>query len=86
MTCIDYWIYVDPVTMTARHSVQGWSGPDETVDLTGDGRVDGRRLASDMRARSARLPADGLQELWGVHLLTEPGCVVLLADGASPAG
>lgn len=46
VTCIDYWIYVDPVTMTARLSAEGWSGTDETVDLTGDGRVDGRRLAS----------------------------------------
>lgn len=46
VTCVDYWIYVDPVTMTARLSVEGWSGTDETVDLTGDGLVDGRRLAS----------------------------------------
>ena len=45
-SCIDYWIYVDPVTMTARVSVEGWNRADETVGLTGDGRVDGRRLAS----------------------------------------
>ena len=47
VTCIDYWIYVDPVTMTARLSVEGWSGADQTVNLTGDGRMDGRRLASE---------------------------------------
>jgi hypothetical protein len=45
--CIDYWIYVDPLTMTARLSVEGWNRTDETVDLTGDGRVDGHRLASE---------------------------------------
>jgi hypothetical protein len=45
--CIDHWIYVDPVTMTACLSVEGWSGTDESVDLTGDGRVDGRHLASE---------------------------------------
>lgn len=47
VSCIDYWIYVDPLTMTARVSVEGWNRPDETVDLTGDGRVDGRRLVSE---------------------------------------
>lgn len=46
VTCIDYWIYVDPVTLTARLSVEGWNGTDETVDLTSDGRLDGQRLAS----------------------------------------
>ena len=47
VSCIDYWIYVDLATMTARLSVEGWSGTDATVDLTGDGQVDGRRLASE---------------------------------------
>src|SRR6476660_9796187 len=23
--CIDYWVYVDPGTTVARHSVEGWS-------------------------------------------------------------
>lgn len=32
---------------TARLSVEGWDLPDQTVDLTGDGMVDGRRLASE---------------------------------------
>jgi hypothetical protein len=45
--CVDYWIYVDPTTMTARLSVEGWSRPDDAIDLTGDGRVDGARLASE---------------------------------------
>ncbi len=48
VTCIDYWIYVDPVTMTARLSVEGWRDPDEALDLTGDGAEDGRRLASEL--------------------------------------
>jgi hypothetical protein len=44
--CIDYWIYVDPVDMTARLSVEGWYRSDQTIDLTGDGSVDGRLLAT----------------------------------------
>jgi hypothetical protein len=48
VTCIDYWIYVDPVSMTARLSVEGGSDPDEALDLTGDGAEDGRRLATEL--------------------------------------
>ncbi|HEU4674463.1 MAG TPA: hypothetical protein VFS29_00630 [Motilibacteraceae bacterium] len=47
VSCIDYWIYVDPVTMTARLSMEGWNGADTVVELTGDGAVDGRRLAAE---------------------------------------
>jgi hypothetical protein len=47
VTCLDYWIYVDPATMTARLSVEGWSATEQAVDLTGDARVDGGRLASE---------------------------------------
>jgi hypothetical protein len=46
VTCIDYWIYVDPMTMTARLSMEGRNGADDIVDLAGDGAVDGRRLAA----------------------------------------
>jgi hypothetical protein len=53
--CIDYWIYVDPVKMTARLSVEGWSRLYETVDLTGDGSQDGRELAARFGA-ILRLP------------------------------
>lgn len=44
--CIDYWVYVDPGRMTARLSVEGWHGRDLTLELTGDGSVDGPRLAT----------------------------------------
>lgn len=47
VSCIDYWVYVDPVAMVAYLSVEGWNRTDDSVDLTGDGRVDGRRLASE---------------------------------------
>jgi hypothetical protein len=39
--------------MTATLSVAGWSGANETYDLTGDGQVDGRRLASELGHASA---------------------------------
>ncbi|HSS67835.1 MAG TPA: hypothetical protein VLK34_04745, partial [Nocardioidaceae bacterium] len=44
--CIDYWVYIDPVSMTARLNVEGWGGPDPVVELTGDGVVDGQLLAA----------------------------------------
>lgn len=44
--CIDHWIYVDPTQMTARLSVEGWNGPDDVFDLTGDGATDGKTLAA----------------------------------------
>jgi hypothetical protein len=44
--CIDYWIHVDPTLMTARLSVEGWNGPDDVFDLTGDGPTDGETLAA----------------------------------------
>jgi hypothetical protein len=46
-SCIDYWIYVDPATMTARLSVEGWNLSDTTVHLVGgDGTSDGQLLAA----------------------------------------
>lgn len=48
--CIDYWVYVDPVRMTARLSVEGWNLPDTTLDLTGDGAVDGQLVAAAFAA------------------------------------
>jgi hypothetical protein len=58
--CIDYWIYVDPVEMTARLSTEGWSRRDETVGLTGDGSQDGRVLADKLGAvLGVGPPADG---------------------------
>jgi hypothetical protein len=44
--CIDYWVYVDPVEMTARLSTEGWSGLNEAVSLTGDGSQDGHVMAA----------------------------------------
>jgi hypothetical protein len=44
--CIDYWVYVDPATMVARLSVEGWNSRDQTIDLSGDGPSDGRLLAT----------------------------------------
>lgn len=44
--CIDYWVYVDPGTMTARMSVEGWDARERTMDLTGDGARDGAALAA----------------------------------------
>ena len=48
--CIDYWVYVDPVEMTARLSTEGWSRLDEAVSLTGDGSQDGFVLAATFAA------------------------------------
>jgi hypothetical protein len=39
--CIDYWIYIDQVDMTARLSVEGWNRSDENIELMGDGMADG---------------------------------------------
>lgn len=48
--CIDYWVYVDPLVMTARLSAEGWSGLNDAVSLTGDGSRDGRVLAAKFGA------------------------------------
>ena len=44
--CVDYWIYVDPSTMTVELSVEGWDLSRETLGLTGDGTHDGQVLAT----------------------------------------
>lgn len=44
--CIDYWIYVDPVKLTARLSTEGWSHVDEVVNLIRDAVQDGREMAA----------------------------------------
>lgn len=48
--CIDYWVHVDPATMVARLSVEGWNVRDQTVNLTGDGPSDGQLLATSFAA------------------------------------
>ncbi len=48
--CIDYWVYVDPETMVARLSVEGWSVSEHIVELSGDGRTDGQLLATAFAA------------------------------------
>jgi hypothetical protein len=53
--CIDYWVYLDAEAMEAQFSVEGWSGPDEVVPLSGDGEADGLAIASAM-ARILRVP------------------------------
>jgi hypothetical protein len=44
--CIDYWIYVDPVTHTAELSIEGWSYWPTPLPLSGDAEADGRMLAT----------------------------------------
>lgn len=46
--CIDYWVYLEEnlPTQQCRISCEGWSLPDEYVELAGDGRLDGATLAS----------------------------------------
>lgn len=48
--CIDYWVYVDPVAMEARLSVEGWTSRDQIVDLSGHGPSDGQLLATSLAA------------------------------------
>jgi hypothetical protein len=44
--CLDYWVYVDPETETARLSLEGFPEPDRDLALTGDGALDGAMLAA----------------------------------------
>jgi hypothetical protein len=48
--CIDHWVYVDPSTTSARLSVEGFGVRDITVELTGDGVLDGNALAAAFAA------------------------------------
>jgi hypothetical protein len=48
--CIDYWLHVDPVRMTARLSVEGWDLSDTTLDIAGDGSMDGQAVAAAFAA------------------------------------
>jgi hypothetical protein len=48
--CIDYWVYVDPAAMVARLSVEGWTGQDQIVELSGHGPSDGQLLATTFAA------------------------------------
>ena len=56
--CIDYWVYVDPVAMVAQLSVEGWSGRDPTLGLSGDGPSDGQLLAAAFAAILGVPPPD----------------------------
>lgn len=47
-TCIDYWVYLEADTQQARLSVEGWGLIGELVPLSGDGKADGRAVASAM--------------------------------------
>lgn len=55
VTCIDFWIYVEPQKSQCRVSIEGWNLSDFYVDATGDGHLDGmhrrRRHAESRRRR-----------------------------------
>lgn len=36
VTCIDYWLYLNPEDGTGRVSVEGWNFDDTTLQLSGD--------------------------------------------------
>jgi hypothetical protein len=55
VTCIDYWIYVDADRGCCRVSAQGWNLSEFSVDATGNGDVDGMRLAG-LLARILAVP------------------------------
>lgn len=46
VTCIHCWIYLDTQGMTARLSIEGWSGQHLSVAVSGDGLGDGQVVAA----------------------------------------
>ena len=55
VTCVDYWVYVEPEKNRCRVSVEGWNLCEFFVDVTGDGHRDGMDLAS-LLARILAIP------------------------------
>ena len=48
--CIDFWVTVSRSDQTASLDLEGFRDPAQPVALTGDGSVDGARLAGIFRA------------------------------------
>jgi hypothetical protein len=54
--CIDYWVYVEAKSRQVRLSVEGWHGPDQILDVTGDGIHDGLAIGEAF-AHILRVPS-----------------------------